>query len=85
MGIKSMTYLRIEVTDDELRQIQHLAREQGFQTPEDYIKSLVLEPTKAELLNDIREGLLMSKGGDSMLNADDLWLELEQNDDETAG
>ena len=79
-----MTYLQIEITDAEMEYIEQLAREQGFETPEAYVKSLVFEPTKADLLNDIREGLLAVKRGDPMLTSDELWDELERDDDETA-
>jgi hypothetical protein len=78
-----MTYLQIEVTDEERQYLEHLAHEQGFETPEAYVKSVVLEPTKAELLNDIREGLLAVQRGDPMPTIDELWAELD-NDDETA-
>lgn len=78
-----MSYLQIEITDEERQYLEQLAHEQGFETPEAYVKSLVLEPTKAELLNDIREGLLAVQRGDPMPSIDDLWAELE--DDETAG
>lgn len=80
-----MIYLQIEITDEEMEYIGRLAREQGFETPEAYVKSLVLDPTKAELLNDIREGLLAVRRGDPMPTIDELWAELEHDDDETAG
>jgi len=76
-----ITYLRIEMTDEELGELQQIAREQGFGSPEAYIKSLVFEPTKAELLHDIRSGILAAQRGDSMPTIDDLWRELD--DDET--
>jgi hypothetical protein len=78
-----MSYLQIEITDEERQYLEQLAREQGFETPEAYVKSLILEPTKAELLNDIREGLLAVQRGDPMPSIDELWAELE-SDDETA-
>lgn len=71
-----MTYLHIEITDEEFGQLQQAAHEQGFESPEAYIKSLVLEPTKAELLNDIRSGIIAAQRGDSMSTLDDLWSEL---------
>jgi hypothetical protein len=39
------------------------------------------EPTKVELLNDIREGLLAAKRSDPMSTIDDLWAELEAEDE----
>jgi hypothetical protein len=73
--------LYIEVTDEERQRLEQLAREHGFATLEAYIKALVLEPTKAELLNDIREGLLAIKRGDPMPSLDQMRAELEQDDD----
>jgi hypothetical protein len=78
-----MTTLQIEVTDEELSQLQQIAREHGFTTPEAYVKSLMLEPTKADILNDVRSGLLAVRRGDPMPTVDDLWAELV--DDETTG
>lgn len=75
-----MNYLQIEVTDDELDYVQRLAHEQGFQTLEAYVKSLIFEPTKAELLNDIREAILAARRGDPMPTLDDLWAELEHDE-----
>jgi hypothetical protein len=79
-----MTLLQIEITDEERAHIEGLAREHGFDTPEAYVKALILEPTKDELLNDIREGLLSARRGDPMPTLDELWAELEQDDDEIA-
>lgn len=76
-----MITLQIEVTDEEMQYIGQLAREQGFATPEAFVKSMVLEPTKTELLNDIRQGLLAVKRGDPMPTLDELWSELEHGDD----
>lgn len=78
-----MITLQIEITDEEMQYIGQLAHEQGFATPEAFVKSLVLEPTKIELLNDIREGLLAAQRGDPMPTIDELWSELE-HDDESA-
>jgi hypothetical protein len=78
-----MRYLQIEITDEERHYLEALAREQGFETPEAYVKSVVLEPTKAEILNDIREGLMAVQRGDPMPTIDELWAELE-SEDETA-
>jgi predicted transcriptional regulator len=78
-----MTYLHIEITDEEKQRLEQLAREHGFETPEAYIKALLLEPTKAELLNDIREGLLAAQRGDPMPTLDQMWAEIEQANDIT--
>jgi hypothetical protein len=75
--------LQIEITDEEMQHIGQLAHEHGFETPEAYVKSLVLEPTKTELLNDIREGLLAALRGDPMPTIDELWAELEHDDETT--
>ena len=80
-----MSYLQIEITDEERQYLEQLAHEQGFETPEAYVKSVVLEPTKAELLRDIREGLLAVQRGDPMPSIEELWAELESDQDETAG
>ena len=71
-----MTYLRIEMTDEELGELQQIARDQGFESPEAYVKSLAFAPTKAELLNDIRSGILAAQRGDPLPTMDDLWVEL---------
>lgn len=76
-----MIYLQIEVTDEELQQLEQLARAEGFATTEAYVKSRVLEPTKTELLDDIRQGLLAIRRGDPMPTIDEMWAEIE--DDET--
>lgn len=68
-----MTMLQIEMTDDELNQLHQIAREQGFDTPEAYIKAMILEPTKTELLDDIRQGILASRRGEKMSTLDVMW------------
>lgn len=79
-----MTTLQIEFTTEELYRLQQLAFEHGYETPEAYLKSLVQEsPTKAELLDDIREGLRAIQRGDPMPTLEAMWAKLEQ-DDETA-
>jgi hypothetical protein len=77
-----MTALHIEITDEEMAYVEEMAREQGFATPEAYVKSLLLEPGKAELLDDIRHGLLAAERGDPMPSLDEMWGALD--DDETA-
>lgn len=65
-------------------QLQQLADAYGFETPEDYLKSVVFEPTREALLEDIRAGLLAVKRGDPMPTLDEMWAELERDDDEQA-
>ena len=67
----------------KLQEIQEKAIRQGFETPEEYIRSLAFEPTEEELLEDIRLGILAAERGDPMMTVDELWTELEKNDDET--
>jgi hypothetical protein len=73
-----MIQLHIEITDDELEQLQKLAEEYGFESPEAYLKSLAFEPSRAELLNDIRQGLLAIARGNPMPTFDQMWAELER-------
>jgi hypothetical protein len=74
--------LQIEITEDEFKHLKGVALTHGFDTAEAYVKSLALEPTKDELLNDIREGILAAQHGEPMPTVDEMWAELERNDDE---
>lgn len=76
-----MTLLHIQLTDDELQHLRRLAQDYGFNSPEAYVKSLALEPTREELLDDIRQGILAAKRGDLMSSLDEMWAEVERDDD----
>jgi hypothetical protein len=60
--------LTIEVTPEERQRIEDRARQHGFDTPGDYLLSLVEEdePTKEELLNSFREGWAAAMKGDTI-------------------
>jgi hypothetical protein len=76
-----MAYLQIEVSDEELQELQEIALQQGFETLEEYIQLLTFEPTEKEILNDIREGILAAERGDPMMTIDELWAELERDNE----
>ena len=63
-----MTDLIIHVTDEQRLQIEERARQHGFDTPGDYLLSLVEEddPTKEELLAGFREGWAAAMTGDTI-------------------
>ena len=52
------TPLTLHVTPEQRQKIEHLAEVNGFQSPEDYLLSifetLIEEPTKEDVLEDIR-------------------------------
>lgn len=54
-------------------------RDHGFDSPEAHLKAVANEPTREELLHDIREGILAVKRGDPMPTLDDLWAALEDD------
>ena len=76
-----MYQLRIDVTDDDIRRLKQIAHEHGFDSPEAYLKAVALEPSKEELLDDIRQGLLAIKRGEPMQSLDEMWAEVENDDD----
>jgi len=65
--------LQIEITEDEFEHLKGVALAHGFASPEAYVKSVALEPTKDELLNDIREGILAAQRGEPMPTLDEMW------------
>jgi hypothetical protein len=60
--------LMIDVTPEERQRIENLARQHGFDTPGEYLLSLVEEdkPTKEELINGFREGWAAAMKGDTI-------------------
>lgn len=81
-----MIQIHLEMSETEIDHLQKLAREYGYDTPEAYLKqvalSLIHEPTKADILNDIREGILAIQRGDPMMTIEEMWEALEQDDRE---
>ncbi len=75
--------LNIEITAQELTRLQQLAAENGFDSPEAYLKWLAVAPTDDEILADIREAMLSIKRGDPMQTLDDMWAEIESEDEST--
>ncbi|MGB1286298.1 MAG: hypothetical protein ACPG7F_07195 [Aggregatilineales bacterium] len=73
--------LQIELTDDEMHSLECSAIAQGFKSTEAYVKAIVLEPTKEELLEDIRQSILAAERGDKMLTIAEMWAEVERDDD----
>lgn len=52
-----MSDLVLHITNEQRQLIEDRAREQGFNTPTEYLLALVeAEPTKEELMNGFREG-----------------------------
>ena len=58
----------IDFTPEERQRIEEQARQRGFDTPHDYLLSLVEEdePTKEALLNRFREGWEAAMKGDTI-------------------
>lgn len=52
------TLFTLHVTTEQRQKIEHLAEANGFQSPDDYLlsilESLIEEPTKGEVLEDLR-------------------------------
>lgn len=63
-----MSDLVIHVTDQQRQRIEELARQHGFDTPSEYLLSLVDEdePTKEQLLTGFREGWAAAMTGDTI-------------------
>ena len=63
-----MSDLVIHVTDEQRHRIEELARQHGFDSPSEYLLSLVEEdePTKEELLTGFREGWAAAMRGDTI-------------------
>jgi hypothetical protein len=57
--------LTIDITLEERQRIENRARQHGFDTPTDYLLSLVEddEPTKEELLAELRESIREAESG----------------------
>ncbi|MCU0480369.1 MAG: hypothetical protein MUE54_04065 [Anaerolineae bacterium] len=75
-----MIQLHLEMSETEIDHLQKLAHEYGYDTPEAYLKQVALnlihEPTKAEILDDIREGILAIQRGDPMITVEEMWEEI---------
>lgn len=78
-----MTYT-VTLEEDEAAEIRRRAIERGYASLEDYLRALIAadalvddSPTKAELLDDIRDGILAVKRGDVMPTLDELWDDLD--------
>lgn len=68
-----MIPLTIQITEAEFAALEQTVRDHGFDSIEAYLKALLLEPPRTELLQDVRDGLLAIERGDPMPTLDDLW------------
>jgi hypothetical protein len=74
--------LTIDLTPEEHQRIELLAQQHGYDTPGEYLLSLVEsddEPTKAELLEELREGMQAAIKGQT-IPASELWDALNSDD-----
>ncbi|MDX2076435.1 MAG: hypothetical protein SFZ02_08410 [bacterium] len=81
-----MVQLCIEITKSQFERLQKLAHEYGHHSVEAYmmrvVEELEIEPTKEEILDDIRESMLAIKRGEPMMTIEEMWAEVEKDDDE---
>jgi hypothetical protein len=79
------TPLTLHVTPEQRQKIEHLAEVNGYETPDDYllsvIESLIEDPTKEEVLEDLRVSFREAFSGQTIPVAEML-ADLEADDDE---
>jgi len=81
-----MVQLYIEITENQLNHLQKLAHKYEYDSVKAYmmrvVEELEPEPTRDEILDDICESLLAIKCGEPMMTIEEMWAEVEKDDDE---
>jgi hypothetical protein len=79
--------LTINVTPEQRQKFEHLAEENGYDTPDEFalsvLEQFLKEPTKEEILEDMRESFREAFSGQTRPIAEVL-AELEAEDDEAS-
>lgn len=80
-----MTTITVNVTAEQRQRLEYLAKTYGYESVEAYalsiIEDVLEEPTKEEILEDIRVSFRQALNGET-IPIEDLWTELEADDDE---
>lgn len=80
-----MTTITVNVTTEQRQRLEYLAKTYEYESVEAYalsiIEDVLEEPTKEEILEDIRVSFRQALNGET-IPIEDLWTELEADDDE---
>ena len=61
-----MTDLVLHITSEQRQQIEEIARQRGFDAPDDYLLALVAADEKNRLLSDLRQSIQEAMTGDTI-------------------
>jgi len=61
-----MTDLVLHITSEQRQQIEEIARQRGFDAPDDYLLALVAADEKNRLLSDLRQSIHEAMTGDTI-------------------
>ncbi len=61
-----MTDLVLHITNEQRQQIEEIARQRGYNAPDDYLLALVAADEKNRLLADLRQSIHEAMTGDTV-------------------
>jgi Arc/MetJ-type ribon-helix-helix transcriptional regulator len=78
-----MTLLKIELPPDALQRLEALARRNGYDSPDEYLRAVVdnllNDDSDEEILADLKEAWREAQRGEGM-SVEDLWKFVENDD-----